>query len=161
MHRKFLRLIIVCAALLCIATAKKENETTVRFHTETRQQDGQTFAMPIQLQHPPRVAYISKIPAISERDITAIYPFQAQDGTWGCLFQLDQHGRIALDTLSIEKRGTSIVAAVNGRQIIDLLIDRRVSDGLITIPRGLTPEDIAALQKKFAVIGQKGSAPRQ
>jgi hypothetical protein len=161
MNRSFAHLLCASVGLLCIAAAKKE-DTTVRFHTETQQQDGQAFAMPVRLQHPARNAYVSKVPAISERDIVAIYPFQAKDGSWGCLFQLDAHGRIALDTLSIEKRGTSLVAAVNGRQVIDLQIDRRISDGLLTIPRGLTQEEIASLQKAFPLVGgsRSGAGPR-
>jgi hypothetical protein len=43
---------------------------------------------------------------------------------------------------------------MNGRQVVDMQIDRRVSDGVITIQRGLTQEDIAALQKKFRIVGE-------
>jgi hypothetical protein len=148
-------LIISLLAFLCVAAGKKQPQLTVRFFAEANRRDTDEFAIPVNLQYPPHVAYIDKIPVVSERDIAAIYPFNATDGTMGCAFKLDDHGTLALDTLSIERRGTSLVAMVNGRQIIDMQIDRRVSDGVLTIPRGLTTQEIARLQKKFKTLGQE------
>jgi hypothetical protein len=144
-------------ALLLVAGAKKQPAMSVRFYTEANKRDGAVFAIPVTLQFPPRQAYIEKIPAISDREIDAIYPFPASDGTMGCAFQLDEHGRIGLDTLSVERRGSSIVAVVNGRQVIDMVIDQRVADGIITIPRGLAPMEIAWLQKKFRTMAARKS----
>jgi len=139
-------------ALFCIAGARKEPEVTVRFYTEVSGKESDSFSFPVQLHFPPRRGYITKIPNISERDITGIYLFQAADGSVGCSFLLDEHGKVALDTLSIEKRGTSLVALVNGRQAVDILIDRRVSDGIVTIPQGLTLPEAAMLKKTFKEI---------
>lgn len=147
-------LMISLLALLCVAAGKKQPQLTVRFFAEANRRDTNEFAIPVTLQYPPRQAYISKIPVVSERDIAAIYPFDAGDGTMGCAFKLDVHGTLALDTVSVEKRGTSLVAMVNSRQILDMQIDRRVSDGILTIPRGLTPQEIAQLQKKYKTLGQ-------
>lgn len=141
-------------ALMFIAAAKKQPTVTIRFHTEANEQDTKTFATPVKFQTPPRDGFIQKVPAISERDIAAIYPFPAKDDTMGCAFKLDVHGQIALDALSIERRGTSLVVFVNSRQVVDIFIDRRVSDGIITIPSGLTSQEIAILQKKFPQIGK-------
>ena len=93
------------------------------------------------------------MPSITEREISGIFPFPASDGTMGCAFKLDDHGRVWLDTLSIEKKGMALVAMVNGRIVCDMLIDKRVADGIISIPNGLTNEDITILKKKFKVIG--------
>jgi hypothetical protein len=152
--RKPLRLLVPVLALLFVAAGKKEPGFSVRFFAEANAQDTDTFASPVQLQYPPRKAFVQKVPVISERDVLSIYPFQASDGTMGCAFKLDDHGRIALDSLSIEKRGSSLVAVVNNRQVIDMLIDRRVSDGIITIPRGLTPQEAVMMQEKFKTFGQ-------
>jgi hypothetical protein len=152
--RKSLRFLAPALVLLFVAAGKKEPPFTVRFYAETNAKDTESFATPVQLQYPPRKAYIQKVPAISERDIVAIYPFQASDGSMGCAFKLDDHGRIAIDSLSIEKRGTSLVAVVNNRQVIDMLIDKRVSDGIITIPRGLSVQEAMMMQLKFKIIGQ-------
>ena len=155
MRFRFLPLILL--AVFSIAAGKKVPNVTVRFHTETNEHDTSSFAAPVTLKYPPRQVFIDKLPAISEREIAAIYPFQAADGTFGCAFKLDDHGTIELDTLSVEKRGTSLVAVVNGRQVTDMQIDRRVSDGVLTIASGLTPLEIALLQRKYRQLG----APRK
>ena len=147
------RWILPLVAVLFVAGAKKQPPLTVRFHVEGNAQDTDVFATPVTLQNPPRQAFVQKIPAISERDIQSIFPFEAGDGSLGCAFKLDDHGRIALDTLSVEKRSTSLVAVLNGRQVVDMIIDKRVSDGIISIPRGLTSLEINMLQKKYPILG--------
>jgi len=144
--------LLAVLALSFIAAGKKEPELTVRFYTEGNVHDTSVFTVPVVVGSPPRKAYISKIPNISERDISAIYLFVGSDGTVGCTFVLDEHGRVGLDTLSVEKRGTALVAVVNGRQVMDLLIDKRVSDGIITIPRGLSIEEGRMLRKTFRSV---------
>lgn len=139
-------------ALGLIAAGKKEPEVMVRFFTEANAKDTGSFSVPVMFQNPPRRGYISKIPNLSERDVRGIYLFPGNDGTIGCAFYLDEHGTVMLDTLSVEKRGTSLLAIVNGRQVIDMLIDRRVSDGIVTIPRGLTPEEGNLLKKAFRSV---------
>ena len=59
-----------------------------------------------------RVA-IERTPRLSERDVVAFYPYPGKDGSFGALFQLDDHGRIALDALSIEKRGQFSVGVLD------------------------------------------------
>ncbi len=76
----------------------------------------------------------------------------AADGSMRCVFKLDPGGTQKLDSVSVEKRGTSLVAVVNGRQVTDMLIDQRVSDGIIMIPGGLSDPDIRSLVKKFPVM---------
>lgn len=149
-----------CLSLLLLlpflaGMAKKSTSLSVTFHVETSQQDTGAFSIPVQLRSLNREAYVEKMPSITEREIAAIYPFPASDGTLGCVFKLDNHGRIWLDTLSIEKRGMAMIAMVNGRIVCDMLIDKRVSDGIITIPFGLTDQDITILKKKFKLIGTK------
>jgi hypothetical protein len=149
------RFLILLIPLLFVAAAKKKQPiVAVRFHTEANAHDSSSFATKVALLNPPREAYIEKMPVLSERDIQAIFPFPAADGTMGCAFQFDRHGTLALDTLSIEKRGEPLVPVVNGRQLMDMTIDKRVSDGILTIPRGILPVEIDALQKLYPVIGQ-------
>lgn len=140
--------------LCCVAAGKKQPAVTVRFHTETTAQGETPFAIPAILQYPPRRVFLSRVPEISERNITAVYPFPAADGTLGCAFKLDGNGRFALETLSTDKRGSSLVAYLNGRQVIDMQIDKPVRDGVVTISRGLAPQEIELLQKKFPTLGQ-------
>jgi hypothetical protein len=53
-------------------------------------------------------------------------------------FQLDEHGRLALDPLSIEQRGRLLFILINGQPVTELQIDKRVSDGRIYIASSLT-----------------------
>ncbi|MEI8340995.1 MAG: hypothetical protein WCH43_05580 [Verrucomicrobiota bacterium] len=147
-----------CLAMLLLALslagfAQKHGALSVTFHVETNARDTSTFAVPVNLINLKRQAFIEKMPSITEREISGIFPFPASDGTMGCAFKLDDHGRVWLDTLSIEKKGMALVAMVNGRIVCDMLIDKRVADGIISIPNGLTNEDITILKKKFKVIG--------
>lgn len=157
--RKSLWRLLPVLALCLVAAAKKESGPAVRFYTEVQAREGDPEVLSVQFQFPPHKGFVAKVPAISERDVREIYLFSAGDGSAGCSFFLGEHGKAVLDTLSIEKRGMSLVAAVNGRQVIDLLIDRRVSDGIITIPRGLTLPEAALLKKSFREV--KVPAPKQ
>ncbi len=152
-----LRLLPVLLALGCLAMSRKQ-AVTVRFYAEANKLDGGTFASPVKLHFPEREAYIEKIPAINEQNVKAIYPFQADDGSWGAYFYLDTQGKIRLDVVSTERRGASMVAVVGtakgAHQVIDMIIDKPIRDGIITIPRGLTELEIAALTKEYPVMGQ-------
>ena len=95
------------------------------------------------------------MPWISEHDVAAFFPYPAQNGTYGALFQLDEHGRVVLDTLSIEHRGRFLFVFVNGRLVTELQIDKRVSDGQIYLPSGLSASDIELMKKEWRLIGQR------
>ena len=99
-------------------------------------------------------ALAKKETRISEQDVIAFYPYPAANGTYGALFQLDEHGRIALDTLSIERRGSYLFVFINGRPITELAIDNRVSDGKIYIATGLTAADIESMIKEWRLLGK-------
>jgi hypothetical protein len=134
-------------------------EVMVRFFLEANEQDTEKFAVPITLNYPSRKAFIERVSSINERMIKAVYPFQAHDGSWGCTFLLDDSGRLNLEVLSTERRGSSIVAFIgnkkNSRQVIDMSIDKPIKDGIISIPRGLTELEIAVLVKAWPVLGKK------
>jgi hypothetical protein len=151
------RLFLCALAALCfLGFGRKEFPITVRFHAEARGVEAGRFSSPVELRHPPRSALVEKIPTIHERHIKAVYPFAAADGTSGCAFELDASGRLALDVVSTEKRGSSLVAFVATKagthQVIDMVIDRTVKDGIITIQHGLTDLEIAAITKQWPVM---------
>ena len=98
---------------------------------------------------------IEKIPWLSEHDVIGFSPYSAQNGSYGALIQLDEHGRVVLDTLSVEQRGSLLFVFINGRFITELQIDKRVSDGKIYIPSGLTAADIDLMKKDWRLIGEK------
>ncbi len=148
------RFLLLSAALLLVAGAKKPT-VPVRFYAETNARDGSSFAQPVALLGSAKQVYVSKVPVLSERDIVGVYPVLAPDGSMGCAFKLDEHGRIALEGMSVEKRGQMLIAVVNGRHVLDMIIDDRKSDGIIYIPRGLEVIEVSLLTKKFPVMGVK------
>lgn len=153
-----LRFLSVVLALACLGMARKPS-VSVRFYAEANARDGASFSTPVKLHFPERAAHVQKIPAIHEGNFKGMYPFQAADGSWGASFKLDEKGRIDLETVSTDRRGSSMVVFVatkhGARQVIDMLIDKPVRDGIITIPRGLTEPEVAALTKEFPLIGQR------
>ena len=133
----------------------KERHCIFRVHAQANPQDTEVFSTSVRARLSGKDVAIEKMPRISERDVIAFYPYPAANGTYGALFQLDEHGRIALDTLSIERRGSYLFVLINGRLITELAIDKRVSDGRIYIASGLTAADINLMKKDWRLLGQR------
>jgi len=146
---------VLLLALCCLGMGKKKLDLSVRFYTQAAKIDSESFAVPVTLLNGTQT-YVDVISAISEHDIVAIYPFPVADGSGGCAFKLDDHGTISLDTLSVAKKGTLLIATINGRQVSDILIDQRVSDGIVTIPNGITTDEMKQLLKRYPVLGGGG-----
>jgi len=150
----------LCVFAICLAFAladgiAKQRHCTFRVHAQANPRDGEVFATSIRAQISGKDVAIEKMPWISERDVIAFTAYPAQDGSYGALIQLDEHGRPVLDTLSIEHRGRFLFVFINGRFITNLQIDKRVSDGKIYIPSGLTLADIGLMKKDWRLIGQR------
>ena len=137
-----------------LAAARKPH-CTLRAHLEANPQDGPVFSSQIRSPATGRTLAIAKTPAISELDVVAFRPYPAAGGTYGALFQLNDHGKLALDTLSVERRGSSLFIFVNGRFLDELQIDRRVSDGRLYLAAGLTQKDVDLMKKQWRLIGQR------
>ena len=150
-----LLLLVVIGTHLGRAAGSKRRDPSivVRFHTEVSTFDP-SFAARVTAGNPPRPLIVEKIPSISERDIVSFYPYKAADGTFSAAFQPDPHGAAVLEALSAQNRGRYIVAAVNARPVALLAIDKRISDGIIYIPSGLTLEEIHKLGESFSLMGQ-------
>ena len=133
----------LCATPFCGA----KTHSTFRAHLEANASNGPTFSTKLRLFG--RDVTIEKTPALSENDVTGLRVIRAADGTNGALFQLNEHGRLALDSLSVERRGSSLFVFINGRPAAELQIDRRVSDGKIYIASGLSANDIELLKKDW------------
>jgi hypothetical protein len=137
------------------AAGRKKRDPTIaiRFHVEVTQSDP-TFATKVTAGDPPREITVEKLASISELDIASFYPYKASDGTYSAVLQLDEHGRITLQTLSAESRGKSIVAAINGQPRAVFTVDKTISDGVIFIPRGLTEGEIKQMGESFDLLGK-------
>ncbi len=58
-------------------------------------------------------------------------------------------------------RSEYMLAFFNGRHIVDMRIDRGVTDGILCIPQGLTPIDVELLSITFPEIGKEHVSPSQ
>jgi len=148
---------IAFGLLLASAGAAKDRprHCMLRVHAQANPRDTDVFATSVRAQLSGKDVAIEKMPWISERDVIAFSLYPARDGTYGALLQLDEHGRVVLDTLSIERRGSFLFVFVNGRPITELEIDKRVSDGKLYIPSGLSAVDIDSMKRDWRLIGQK------
>lgn len=132
-----------------------------RVHTQANEQDTEVFAASIHAKISGKDVAIEKMASISERDVIGFTAYSLGNGNFGALLQLDEHGRMTLDALSIEHRGGYAFVFVNGRYITDLQIDKRVSDGKIYIASGLTAADLKLMKKDWRVIlPSRTPAPR-
>ena len=152
-----LHLFLLLPLALATLGMTRKPPVTVRWHVEANGRDGQPFAVPVVYHYPERKGFMASIPAISERNVQAIFPYPAGDGTFGCAFRLDNFGRTALEEMTLSNRGASVVAFVATKtgthQVVDMTIDTVIRDGIITIPRGLTEIEVRTLAKEFKVLG--------
>ena len=124
-----------------------------RLHVEANAQDTDAFASSVKAQLSGKNVAIEKIPRISEQDVIGFKPYQHEGGgDFGVLLQLDDHGRIALDTLTVERRGRYAFVFINGRPITEIMIDKRISDGKLYIKSGLTAADLMLMKKDWKLI---------
>lgn len=139
-------------------TSPQQAPVILRFHPQTTDRGGE-FSRPVTLQHSGKQVFIGTMPLINERDVVSAHPFPAGDGTFGAYFKLDAHGTNLVMQHTTSQRGTFLFAYFNGRQVIDLYVDRPVTDGIITIPRGLAAAEVELIEGKYPPIGQEGRKP--
>lgn len=141
--------------LVCASVSAKPRHCIVRLHVEANARDGAVFASAVHAKLSGKDVAIEKIARVSEQDVIAFAAYPHGNGDFGALLQLGEHGRIALDTLSVEHRGGYAFIFVNGRAITEMQIDKRVSDGKIYVPSGLTNADIELMKKDWKPLGGK------
>jgi hypothetical protein len=149
-----------CATLVALLfglspSLAKKPHCMFRLHAEANPQDTAVFASSVRAKFSGKNIAIEKMPRLSERDVVAFYPYSAGNGNYGVLFQLNDHGRLVLDTLSVERRGSLVFVFINGRPITEFQIDKRISDGKIYVASGLTAADIKLMKKDWPLIGKK------
>lgn len=152
---KLLRASAFLAFLAVLSANAKSRHCVFRLHLEANPQDTASFSTSVRTQFSGKETAIERVARITENDVAAFYPYPVTKDNYGALFQLDEHGTIALDTLSVERRGSLLFVIINGRPITELQIDKRVSDGQIYIASGLTKSDIDLMKKDWRLIGQR------
>lgn len=152
--RRFLPLLLI-PFLSASAGEQKSSPLTVRLHAEGSPSDGETFGTKIQLTNPAREITIGKVPIVTERDFVAFFPFPASDGSFGAYFRLDANGTNKLESHTTEFRDKMVVALIDGRVASAMLVDKKITDGLMIVPNGFAPREIALLQTKYPIIGKE------
>src|SRR5258707_7760394 len=125
-------------ALFAVSVAGKDRHCIFRVHAEANPNDTAVFSSSVHALFSGKQVAIERMPRLSERDVVAFYPYSAGDGNYGALFELDEHGRLALDALSIELRGGLLFFLINFRLITKFQIHPPGSDGRIYIASRLT-----------------------
>lgn len=137
------------------ASEKKAPLITVRVHAEGSEREGPSFVAPIELAYPAKRIFIRKVPIVGENDIAAILPFSSADGSLGCTLKMDADGTQKIEEHTTTARDAIVAVLINGRIASALRVDRRINDGIITIPSGFLPEEILVLQTKHPTIGKE------
>lgn len=151
------RLAWTLLALVCLAPAAdaRKPRCTLRVHADGNANDGEVFSTKLRSAATGKNVAIEKVPTISELDVVAFRTYPAHDGSFGVLIQLNDHGRLALDTLSIDRRGRYVYVFLNGRPLSEMQVDRRVSDGKLYFASGVTAADIELMKKEWPLKGQR------
>jgi hypothetical protein len=152
---RILCIFVFCLSFALIDADAKQRHCTFRVHAQANPQDTDAFSIPAGATSSGKDIAIQKMAWITEHDVVAFSPYPARDGTFGALFQLDEHGKVVLDTLSVERRGGFLFVFINGRMITGLQIDKRVSDGKIYISSGLSAADIDLMKKQWRSPGDR------
>jgi hypothetical protein len=150
----------LCATVLLMLLAApsgfgKPRHCMLRVHAQANPADTEVFSTSVRAKLSGKEVAIERFARINEKDVQAFYPYPLGNGQFGALFQLDEHGRIALDALSVERNSGFLFIFINGRAVTELQIDKRVTDGQLYIPSGLTSADIEIMKKDWKLIGQR------
>jgi len=156
--RCLLSLLVLAAAFSPLSLSAKDKKAppiTIRLHGEGNAREGESFVSEVELIQSKRKLTIRKVPVVNERDIKAFYPFPGRDGLAGSYFQLDSHGSNKLMQFTTESKGQLAVILINGRVAAALRVDKEVRDGILFVPGGLLPNEIAELRLKFPILGRE------
>ena len=150
-----MRWLFLLLLLPLVSLQAAQPPVSIRLYGEVKETDSDRFSTPITLKNPPKKVFISKVPIMTEKDIVTFFPFAAADGTIGCYFQLDAQGTNKLMQHTVEFRDGLVIAFVNAREAASMTVGKKITDGLLTIPSGFTPEEIVLLQTKYPTIGKE------
>ena len=152
---KFASIALLAAFAFTSPAFARTHHCMFRVHALANERDSEVFATAIKAKISGKEVAIEKGASVSEDDVVAFSVYQAADGTLGALLQLDDHGRASLEAVSIEHRGQPLFILLNGRVVAELLVDKRITDGKIYIPSGITVADLRLMKKDWKLIALK------
>jgi hypothetical protein len=140
----------VLALLPLLVAFSKKPTYTITFHAQGEATDSKKSMFPMKIEG--RDMIFKMIPEISQQNVIAFHPFDAEAGGKGVALQLDFSGRASLEMVTRQRQGQVLVAMVNGQPVDYVVIDQVIENGIITIWRGVTEETIKQMDKKLARI---------
>ncbi len=155
--RRLATLLLMLTLALPAMGMNKKPKFTITVHAQAEEMDVPKTMFPVDIGG--RRVMFKILPEISQENVVAMHAFPAETGNGqGVALQLEVRGRSSLEMATRTRRGEYLLAMVNGVPVDYLVIDRPVSDGLITIWQGFTPEVIKEMEKKYRKI-KPGGAP--
>ncbi len=154
--RRFAPLLLLFIAPFLVSMNKKP-KFTITIHAQADEMDVPKTMFPVNVGG--RRVLFKILPEISQENVVAMHAFPSETGNGqGVALQLEVRGRGSLEMATRMRQGQYLLAMVNGVPVDFLQIDRPVSDGIITIWQGFTPEVVAEMEKKYRKI-KPGGAP--
>jgi hypothetical protein len=147
--------LLVIALLPVLTGFSHKPKFTISFHAQAEAEDVRKTMFPMQIEG--RQILFKIVPEISQQNIVAFHPFDADNGEKGVALQLDFRGRGALEMVTRTQRGQLLLAMINGKPVDYVVLDQVIDNGLITIWRGATDELVKEMDKKIPRIKPSGA----
>ena len=159
-----LRFVSFLLLSLCLLTPSalaggKKGGLRISFHVQGEQSDGPNRVRPFNVNG--QQTFFDIIPVVTHDNFVAYFPFNADDGTFGAAFQLNERGRTALSRAALENKGLLIMPFVNGQEGEPMIIDRAQGE-FIVLWGGLGQEHFDYFEKEWKLrpISKPSDLPR-
>jgi len=159
-----LRLLSILALSLCVLASPasaggKKGGMRISFHIEGEETDGPNRVRAFTVNGERK--FFEIIPVVTHDNFVAYYPFNAEGGTFGAAFQLNERGRTALSREAIENVNRMIMPFVNGQEGEAMIIDRAQGQ-FIVLWGGLAQEHFDVFEKEWKLrpISRPEDLPR-
>jgi hypothetical protein len=148
--------LVLLAVLPLLVAFSKKPTYVITFHAQSEATDSKKMTFPMKIEG--RDMIFKMIPEISQQNIIAFHPFDAEGGGKGVALQLDFSGRATLEMLTRQRQGQVLVAMVDAKPVDYVVIDQVIDNGMITIWRGVPEPTLQQMGKKLARI-RPGTSP--
>lgn len=159
MQNRFLRRVfgaLFLAAIFLFGYAgSSPPPATLRVHVQTENQGAMgTQIVPVTLYNPNKQIMVRAQPELSERDVVKVES-SPSDVANAMRITFSEHGRIVLNTFTMENQNRIMVVFLNGRVVYAPVIDKVVLDGTLIIPRGVVEEEVMQLRETAKKVNKR------
>jgi hypothetical protein len=147
---RYLLVAILLAITPCIAwgSGGGRKPLLLSVHLETDPAEGPKFSFPLPMPGTGEKRAFKKSPEITDNQVSWFYLFPAESGNGsGAAFKLDSVGTNRLEFISTSNQGRHLLTIVHPSTSSFVRIDKVISDGIIVVWEGLTPEHITGLRE--------------